>query len=1333
MAQSPAERLREQLSKQPKAPAPPKSTGKAPAGGTAADRLRAQMAAGGPAAAVAPKKKVPGLLRQVTDIAGMIPRAVVQVGADAGREALNTGKQAANALPGVEVRSVQPRKGESFADFYRRTHPLTASVADSAANTARKVGEGAVSLVPGGLKPSETRYAEDVREGRIVGSLLEDVANVTAAGRIVGKGATAAGAPRVAKVANAPSAAGRAALRPVKKAARTAYEATATGDGRIAQTLQTLKLDPNSRVLRREAIEPAAEKVSEGVGAAVKRGEAVAKVLPDLDEQRAMTLVGEGEAPALARLRAHLPADQFDDYVTKKFGEAVPRRAVDLAADVVDGKAPELGARIDEALTLGREMPGGRADRAAAYVAAKPSREPQLGFEPLPQVVESRLAPLEASRKRVDLLAGGARAKADRAAAELAQVEGASRPTPKRATAGLEQAAMRVQAARAKVAEARQAAAGAEDALMATATIKAEKAARSGLRREVLDYRRQAQAHARQVAKEMEEGLIPDRPAPVPRASAMHDVAEAFREGLGAQYANRRFFSADRGVDLDVWLGMWNDRRRVVPEITSGDDYARVADDAIAYFRTIRELRGAANGVVSRGAEGRALVHLMEDPDAERFLRGAPDEAVAALVDERGPLASDAGPDALAAAYGRIDAGGKLRPIERRIAAAERAAPTLARAEERLGAARETTTTRLLDAGARSALPLGRAQMRARITENVARSAERRQATMAGHLEAAKRDAAHSLDAAPARLRPVLKANREAASLLTQQENRLRAQGLGEAAKAAGRAADELATTLERLRASGVDFDHFTHLKLDAKPTTAGAQAGALPKTRKGREERRRKGSTTYDRTVRAQVQAEIDQVKIGVAREAVEKIRTLPFARRFSSIEAATKEGYVAWDAANPFEKAGQITSTTVFVPAKLHEHFRSYFNDPSWDKLLKRTYDPAITAFKITVLPLSPSWQVGNVLGNTLLATVAGGVGPAEMVKQVARTVKMYRASGPPGQRSFEAIAPRRLYTAGPTHEEFRFLRPPEEMVLGDGRVSRAIRTAAKPAAAVVRGSWALNGFVDNLGRSAVFLSRIDKGATPDQALKAGLRAMGDFSRMTAFERRVVRRFVPFYAWQRHLTQLAFRLPVEHPMRTAWTLHLAEMFGRDESLEDLPEFLRGSVPLPGGRLLGTRGLNPFSQVGGPVLSPGDALRNLSPALKIPLEAYTGVDTLDGRPFSRPPGTGRLDEFGRDLPTAPGYVKRITDISPQKRLLESLQGRGRVVRYDTGDPVLTKTGPIETERTPAQGLARFLGFPLTSRTEAERIRAAAAEKEADAAKRREAYERRKKAAASSR
>ena len=412
-----------------------------------------------------------------------------------------------------------------------------------------------------------------------------------------------------------------------------------------------------------------------------------------------------------------------------------------------------------------------------------------------------------------------------------------------------------------------------------------------------------------------------------------------------------------------------------------------------------------------------------------------------------------------------------------------------------------------------------------------------------------------------------------------------------------------------------------------------------------------------------------------------------------------------MAWDPASPFEVSGQLNANTVFVPQSLFEGFRNYFVDPRWDKALRRTWDPVTQVFKIAVLPLSPSWQVGNVIGNTLLATIAGGVSPLGLIREGRAAVKAYRASGPRGERTFEAVGPRRLYAAGPTHEEFDFLRAPDEAVLGGGRASQVAGTITKPLMAVARKSYRLNGFVDDFGRSIVYLDKVRKGAAPDQALRQALSAMGDFSRMTPFERRVVRRIVPFYAWQRHLTQLAFRLPLEHPLRAVWVLHLADHYGAGLD-DELPAWLAGSLPI-GDSLLGTRGLNPFAAVGGPVLSPGDAARNLHPAIKLaaanlPGSPGRGINAYTGRPYTRPRGTERLDDQGRPLPTAPSVLKQITDISPQKRLVEALQGRGSIVRYESGDPVLTAEGPIAADdRTPTRGLLRFLGFPLTDRAAA--------------------------------
>ena len=1063
-----------------------------------------------------PKRKGPFLSRLfggAKDLVVGIPRGLAQAGSDAVKELTYFGS---------EVVGGQPHKKsehETDAEHIARTMPLSAVTEASVRNTGNRL-----------VHP--TRLLADYSNDP-VGTLVEDASNAAlflgpaarGAGAAARTSSTAARvAPGVAKVARVTNTVAEAPLVPFRAAGRglgKAYEATAASPGALGETIRRLQLDPDSRLLRTQAIDPAVEQVSAGIGEAVKRGEAVAKVLPDLDEQRAMTLVGEGEATALAKLRANLPPDQFESYLSERFGDSLTRRAVDLAADVVEGAAPELAGRIDEALRLGRELPGGRAERSADYYGSGvPGRAEQAGFDPLSQVVEQRVKPLERLLPKTETHALGARAKADQAAAALQ--------------------ALRAQA------------------------------------------------------------------PPEPRIDTMARTAHA--AGKSTERAASLF---DRGL----------------PSTLSA----------------------------RRTAEART----------QRFESGV--DRVAATGERRG-------------------------------------------------------------------LDLGRAEMRAKVADNVARSAEARRASLSGKIEAARLDAEYSLEAAPARLRPVLQRNREAVQLLTQQENRLRGHGLNDAARLVGKAADELPTTLARLKDSGVDFDHFTHLKLDAKPTQAGVKSGALPRLRKGREDRQRTGSTTYDRTVRGQVQAEIDQLKIGVARETVEKIRTLPFTRQFASIAKAGEAGYAAWDPASPFEKSGQITKTTTFVPEHVFEAFRSYFNDPKWDAILKRTYDPAIQAFKVTVLPLSPSWQVGNVLGNALLATVAGGVSPAKLVAHGAEVVRTYRASGKRGERTYEAVGPRRLYTAGPTHAEFEFLKAPDDRVLGDGKVSRAVRTAGKPLSTIVKKSYALNGFVDDFGRSIVYLDQLEKGASPEVAVRSALKAMGDFSRMTPFERRWVRRAIPFYAWQRHLTKLAFTLPTEHPIRVAWTLHLADMFGTDEDTEGLPEYLRGAIPIGEDKLLGTSGLNPFSRIGGLVANPKDLPRSLSPVIKLAAENLPGSpargrNLFTGRDYTRPPGTGDHDELGRPIGTAPSLVKQVTDLAPQKRLLEGVTGRNKVARYQSGDVILSGRRPIETpERDAGQAALKFLGFPISSRREAQEMAERIAKRQKDERKARERYERRRAA-----
>ena len=100
--------------------------------------------------------------------------------------------------------------------------------------------------------------------------------------------------------------------------------------------------------------------------------------------------------------------------------------------------------------------------------------------------------------------------------------------------------------------------------------------------------------------------------------------------------------------------------------------------------------------------------------------------------------------------------------------------------------------------------------------------------------------------------------------------------------------------------------------------------------------------------------------------------------------------------------------------------------------------------------------------------------------------------------------------MFLSGSTNEAFDFLRR------GVGKENVLKRAVLGP----VRAGYGVNQFMDNMARSAVYIGKRQKGQSVELATREALRAMGDFTKMNDFERNVIRRVVPFYAWQKHIT---------------------------------------------------------------------------------------------------------------------------------------------------------------------------------------------------------------------
>ncbi len=332
-------------------------------------------------------------------------------------------------------------------------------------------------------------------------------------------------------------------------------------------------------------------------------------------------------------------------------------------------------------------------------------------------------------------------------------------------------------------------------------------------------------------------------------------------------------------------------------------------------------------------------------------------------------------------------------------------------------------------------------------------------------------------------------------------------------------------------------------------------------------------------------------------------------------------KEGYV------PFPSTKAVGDQTTFVPKVLLDRLKS-LDAPTG--AVWKGINRANRAFKTLALPLSPKWMLGNVVGNAMMAVGFGGVGPIKLAAEMRRLTKeqggikeLWKEGG------VGKFDPAELQSHGLTYGEHNLMYGDKGTEEGKGRIRTAMgNTIAK--------SYNLNEFVDNMTRSAVYRAKLGKGIPTEAALKSTLNAMGDFTRLTPFERNYVRQVIPFYPWIRHQTQAIMRLPIESPARAIWLLQVSQMFSDPDMSTDMLKLVGSKIPL-GDKFLNLGSLSPFANPAELPFSPTQIGGSLSPALKFPIEAFTGVNPDKGfAPLSRPGSTQGQGLYGPAKVTSP-------------------------------------------------------------------------------------------------
>lgn len=417
----------------------------------------------------------------------------------------------------------------------------------------------------------------------------------------------------------------------------------------------------------------------------------------------------------------------------------------------------------------------------------------------------------------------------------------------------------------------------------------------------------------------------------------------------------------------------------------------------------------------------------------------------------------------------------------------------------------------------------------------------------------------------------------------------------------------------------------------------------------------------------------------------------------------------------------------------AMVNELIKSVTPTPGWVKLF---YDKPVDVFKASALALTIRWWVNNVIGNVAFSIVNGDIfnPKAFYIQHQARKAGALPDDLFGGVHATERTTSGQLGAAA----EMPWVRSTVAMhdaLLNRGVVGKVISNIEKgvkkgvydPLVKLVDTSFKINQYVDDTFKGAAFINKTLKeerknfltrmvahtedsikfiedlrDANPAQVE----RLVDDIHKkyyyglnLTNFERRIIRRVMPFYSWIRWSSLYAYHVSSEMPVRANIIANMAKEFHALTGQDELPEHMRGAIPVgtdADGTVyyLMTRGVNPLGTIGD--LMSGDgiwagltgtAAKAFSPLIKTFKEQASGEDAFLDRPFTR---KDVAELFGGKLYKVDPETKKVEELGPndgpRPRLIENLL-RNFIPQYLLLETVLTGGN----KRYTAEGLGMIL------------------------------------------
>lgn len=324
---------------------------------------------------------------------------------------------------------------------------------------------------------------------------------------------------------------------------------------------------------------------------------------------------------------------------------------------------------------------------------------------------------------------------------------------------------------------------------------------------------------------------------------------------------------------------------------------------------------------------------------------------------------------------------------------------------------------------------------------------------------------------------------------------------------------------------------------------------------------------------------------------------------------------------------------------------------------------FDMSTAGFKRKVLGLSPKWFINNRIGNGIMAGLKG-VNPADYIKalkisddllpEALRTKSMYEAEKTiigrtgGGDNGFFGNTMRLLGGEFIDTSELKGLQK------AGIQAANALGIPGKVMNTITDKMFAFNQIFEDWERRAAYIhsaNKVGKNTLFDNISKKIMKTtgqnivkqdellknivnneellsevmknvdntLGDYINMTATERRVIRKMIPFYSWFRTITRYTLSLPESNPIRTNLANKISMALAEEN--EDRPEYQRAGIdtgftadktgkPI----LLNYEHSIPFSTFGETADNPTGLL---NPIITQSLEAARGRREFMDRPFT--------------------------------------------------------------------------------------------------------------------